>query len=139
MKAEIDKLMALHEAAVEAEVMYREALRVDVCIRESAMKSSTAEAALRTALELAISEAVEAERKASAEHHLEVMRKALAITSESAAKPGEVEPVGRVAEVHLSRYTIEWTNGPLPEGTELYTAPPARVDGWQPIETKGAK
>jgi len=35
------------------------------------------------------------------------------------------EPVARVAEVHMSRYTIEWTNGPLPEGTGLYAAPPA--------------
>jgi len=29
-------------------------------------------------------------------------------------------PVARVAEVHMSRYTIEWTNGALPEGTDLY-------------------
>ena len=34
------------------------------------------------------------------------------------------EPVATVAEVHMSRYTIEWTNGPLPEGTKLYTTPP---------------
>ena len=25
------------------------------------------------------------------------------------------EPVALVAEVHISRYTIEWTNGPLPQ------------------------
>ena len=31
------------------------------------------------------------------------------------------EPVALVAEVHISRYTIEWTNGPLPQGTKLYT------------------
>jgi hypothetical protein len=30
------------------------------------------------------------------------------------------EPVAIVAEVHMSRYTLEWLNGPLPEGTELY-------------------
>ena len=36
------------------------------------------------------------------------------------------EPVATVTEVHMSRYTIEWTNGPLPEGTELYTSPPAQ-------------
>lgn len=35
------------------------------------------------------------------------------------------EPVATVAEVHMSRYTLEWTNGPLPEGTKLYTTPPA--------------
>jgi hypothetical protein len=35
----------------------------------------------------------------------------------------EQEPVARVAEVHMSRYTIEWTNGLLPEGTELFAAP----------------
>ena len=34
----------------------------------------------------------------------------------------EQEPVARVAEVHMSRYTLEWTNGPLPEGTELFAA-----------------
>jgi len=33
------------------------------------------------------------------------------------------EPVALVAEVHISRYTIEWTNGPLPEATKLYTTP----------------
>jgi len=33
------------------------------------------------------------------------------------------EPVALVAEVHISRYTIEWTNGPLPKGTKLYTTP----------------
>jgi len=33
------------------------------------------------------------------------------------------EPAALVAEVHISRYTIEWTNGPLPEGTKLYTTP----------------
>jgi len=35
----------------------------------------------------------------------------------------EPEPVAKVAEIHLSRYTIEWVNGPLPEGTPLYTQP----------------
>ena len=38
----------------------------------------------------------------------------------------EQEPVATVAEVHMSRYTIEWTNGPLSEGTPLYTTPPQR-------------
>ena len=33
------------------------------------------------------------------------------------------EPVALVAEVHISRYTVEWTNGPLPENTKLYTTP----------------
>jgi hypothetical protein len=32
----------------------------------------------------------------------------------------EPQPVARVAEVHMSRYTVEWINGPLPEGTALY-------------------
>lgn len=35
----------------------------------------------------------------------------------------ENKPVARVAEVHMSRYTLEWTDGPLPEGTLLYAAP----------------
>ena len=38
-------------------------------------------------------------------------------------KQEQNEPVALVAEVHTSRYTIEWTNGPLPEGTKLYTTP----------------
>ena len=34
-------------------------------------------------------------------------------------------PVARVAEVHMTRCTIEWTSGPLPVGTLLYGyAPP---------------
>jgi hypothetical protein len=37
------------------------------------------------------------------------------------------EPVAIVAEIHMSRYTIEWTNGDLPEGTKLYTNPPQRT------------
>lgn len=46
------------------------------------------------------------------------------------AQQGEQQPVAKVAEVHMSRYTLEWTNGPLPEGTELYTvaAPAAQPD-----------
>ena len=40
----------------------------------------------------------------------------------SVAQPAQ-KPVARVAEVHMSRYTLEWTNGPLPEGTELFAAP----------------
>lgn len=43
------------------------------------------------------------------------------------AKP-EQEPVATAAEVHMSRYTIEWTNGPLPEGTTPYTAPTPQPD-----------
>jgi len=39
------------------------------------------------------------------------------------AKPQE--PVAIVSEVHLSRFTIEWVNGVLPEGTRLYTRPQA--------------
>ena len=38
------------------------------------------------------------------------------------------EPVATVAEVHMSRYTLEWTNGPLPEGTKLYAAPQAQPE-----------
>ncbi len=33
----------------------------------------------------------------------------------------KIEPVATVAEVHMSRYTLEWKNGPLPEGEKLYT------------------
>ena len=44
-----------------------------------------------------------------------------ALAQPQAAQP---EAVAIVAEVHMSRYTIEWTNGPLPEGTKLYATPP---------------
>jgi hypothetical protein len=44
--------------------------------------------------------------------------------AEKALAQPEQEPVAVVAEVHMSRYTIEWTNGPLPEDTKLYTTPP---------------
>jgi hypothetical protein len=44
-----------------------------------------------------------------------------------AAQPAPVqEPVAKVAEVHMSRYTLEWTNGPLSEGTELFDRPAAQ-------------
>ena len=54
--------------------------------------------------------------------------RALEAYCDSLAQP-EQEPVARVAEVHMSRYTLEWTNGPLPEGTELFAAaqPPLPV------------
>ena len=43
------------------------------------------------------------------------------------------EPVARVAEVHMSRYTIEWTNGSLPEGTELFAAPTPPLPVQKPV------
>jgi len=43
------------------------------------------------------------------------------------------EPVALVAEVHISRYTIEWTNGPLPEGTKLYTTPQPKQEQSEPV------
>jgi hypothetical protein len=51
--------------------------------------------------------------------------KARELADHFAAQP-EQEPVARVAEVHMSRYTLEWTNGPLPEGTELFSALPVQ-------------
>lgn len=46
-----------------------------------------------------------------------------------AQQPAPDGHVATVAEVHMSRYTIEWVNGPLPEGTPLYAAQqPAPVD-----------
>ena len=47
-----------------------------------------------------------------------------AITAIKTALEAKDEPVAIVAEIHMSRYTIEWTNGDLPEGTKLYTTPP---------------
>ena len=50
-----------------------------------------------------------------------------AITAIKAALEAKDEPVAIVAEIHMSRYTIEWINGDLPEGTNLYTTPPQRT------------
>jgi len=50
-----------------------------------------------------------------------------AITAIKAVLEAKDEPVAIVAEIHMSRYTIEWTNGDLPEGTKLYTTPPQRT------------
>jgi hypothetical protein len=50
------------------------------------------------------------------------------IRSALAAPATAPEPVATVAEVHMSRYTLEWTNGPLPEGTKLYAAPQAQPE-----------
>jgi hypothetical protein len=38
----------------------------------------------------------------------------------------EAGPVAFVAEVHMSRYTLEWNGAPRPEGTPLYAHPPAQ-------------
>jgi hypothetical protein len=70
-----------------------------------------------------------------------------AITALKQARSAPVqEPTAKVAEVHMSRYTLEWTNGPLSEGTELFDRPAAqrqwvgltdeeRVDLWKATET----
>jgi hypothetical protein len=50
-----------------------------------------------------------------------------AITAIKAALEAKDEPVAIVAEIYMSRYTIEWINGDLPEGTNLYTTPPQRT------------
>lgn len=56
------------------------------------------------------------------------------------------QPVATVTEVHMSRYTIEWTNGPLPEGTQLYTTPqykhpppPTALSSELPLKLEGGK
>jgi len=56
------------------------------------------------------------------ETNSEFQRKAITAIKKALAHL-EPEPVAKVAEIHLSRYTIEWVNGPLPEGTPLYTQP----------------
>ena len=50
----IDNIMALHNEAVERELDYRDALRCDVLVRESGIKSSEAEDNLRAAIEQAL-------------------------------------------------------------------------------------
>ena len=42
---------------------------------------------------------------------------------------GTVMPAAVVAEVYQSRYTIEWVNGPMPLGTNLYAGPKV-VKAW---------
>jgi hypothetical protein len=52
------------------------------------------------------------------------------------AQPAPVQgPVAKVAEVHMSRYTLEWTNSPLPEGTELFDRPAAQPAPVQLVAT----
>ena len=41
-----------------------------------------------------------------------------------------LSPAARVAEVHMSRYTLEWLDGPLPEGTILHKALPVADQGF---------
>lgn len=48
----------------------------------------------------------------------EMMRKLAGLEAKYAAS--QFKPVARVAEVHMSRYTIEWTGSPLPEGAVLF-------------------
>jgi len=57
-------------------------------------------------------------------------KQAITAIKEALAQPVQPvqEPVARVAEVHMSRYTLEWTNGPLPEGTELFSALPVQPE-----------
>lgn len=50
-------------------------------------------------------------------------REELLATITARLEQPDVQPVARVSEVHMSRYTLEWTNGPLPEGTELFAHP----------------
>ena len=37
-------------------------------------------------------------------------------------------PAARVAEIHMSRYTVEWLDGPLPKGSILHKALPVRQE-----------
>jgi hypothetical protein len=71
------------------------------------------------ALKLALEVLKEAAEFGSLSERAEKSVKAL----EEALKQEQGELVARVTEVHMSRdtieWTIEWTNGPLPEGTEL--------------------
>jgi hypothetical protein len=57
---------------------------------------------------------------------LQDQTKAIELQRQAIEQAQQAEPVAVVAEVHMSRYTIEWTNGQLPEGTQLYTFPPPR-------------
>ena len=45
------------------------------------------------------------------------------------ADKAAVMPAAVVAEVYQSRYTIEWVNGPMPLGTNLYAGPKV-VKAW---------
>ncbi len=46
------------------------------------------------------------------------------------AEAAQIVPVAHVSVVHMSRYTIEWTNGPLAQGAPLYAAPIV-PQGWK--------
>lgn len=53
------------------------------------------------------------------EQDTEALRRKLA-TLDAQYAASQFKPVARVAEVHMSRYTIEWMGSPLPEGAVLY-------------------
>jgi hypothetical protein len=59
------------------------------------------------------------ERGDKAADEIERLREELAALK---AQPAQ-EPVARYYGSEMSRYCIEWINGPLPEGTLLYAAP----------------
>lgn len=53
------------------------------------------------------------------EQDVDALRRKLA-SLEAKYAASQFKPVARVAEIHMSRYTIEWTGAPLPEGAELF-------------------
>ena len=70
--------------------------------------------------------AVPAQEPAKLKHHPICDRRypSLCDACNAEAKQPEQEPVAKVAEVHISRYTIEWVSGKIqPEGTLLYVSP----------------
>ena len=80
-----------------------------------------------TALRTAIIEALAQPEQPTEKEKISRLMAAEIVSARSLAQP-EQEPAATVAEVHMSRYTIEWINGSLPEGTKLYTAPPKRKE-----------
>ena len=57
-------------------------------------------------------------RKVSDQDAASMQQKLVEMEAQYAARL--YKPVARVAEVYMSRYTIEWTGAPLPEGAELF-------------------
>lgn len=125
---QIEKIMALHDDAAD----WREAKGKD---HPAAVES---EQAFRTAIEQALTAKPNINCK-SVQHRLATQWGY--IKADDASKPVEVEPYAYIYETHgpfglHQSLQCKPYNGVMPSrSVPVYTAPPARVDGWQPIET----
>lgn len=126
---QIEKIMALHDDAAD----WREAKGKD---HPAAVES---EQAFRTAIEQALTAKPNINCK-SVQHRLATQWGY--IKADDASKPVEVEPYAYIYETHgpfglHQSLQCKPYNGVMPSrSVPVYTAPPARVDGWIPVSEK---